>query len=77
VLDKLFEKWLDDVFVMLMSKSKKEVARLAYRAGYHACEAAQQKDAPDEAKCPHCLGIKQTHSDVCPNNPANIASRVI
>jgi hypothetical protein len=29
------------------------------------------QDAPDEAKCQLCLGIKQTHSDVCPNNPAN------
>jgi rRNA maturation endonuclease Nob1 len=52
MIDGLFDKWLDEIFVMLMSKSKKEIARLAFRAGYHACEAAQQSVQADV--CPHC-----------------------
>ena len=27
--------------------------------------------ALDEAKCTECLGVEGTHSDTCPNNPAN------
>ena len=66
MLDKLFEKWLDDVFVMLMSKSKKEVARLAFRAGYHACESAQHSVQATglESVCPEC-GAKLNYCTEC------------